>query len=68
MAYTKLDSEECFLKKAEKYFVVTDSCIGCAVCTQVCPRGNYSLETGGVKAQGEIPQRAPLAHGHQAGE
>ena len=53
MAYTKLDPEVGFLKKAEKYFVVTDSCIGCAVCTQVCPRGNYSLETDGVKAQGD---------------
>lgn len=53
MAYTKLDPEVGFLKKAEKYFLVTDSCIGCAVCTQVCPRGNYSLETGGVQAQGD---------------
>ena len=53
MAYTKLDPEVGFLKKAEKYFHITDSCIGCAVCTQVCPRGNYSLETGGVQAQGD---------------
>ena len=53
MAYTKLDPEVGFLKKAEKYFHITDSCIGCAVCTQVCPRGNYSLETDGVKAQGD---------------
>ena len=53
-------------------------------CTQFCPRGNYSLETGWrtgarrlrvllclhseLSAEGEIPQRAHLAHGHQAGE
>ena len=53
MAYTGLDPEVGFLKKSEKYFVVTDRCIGCSVCTDVCPRGNYSLTSDGVKTAGD---------------
>lgn len=53
MAYTGLDPEVGFLKKSEKYFVVTDRCIGCGVCTDVCPRGNYSLTGDGVKTSGD---------------
>ncbi|HCC88230.1 MAG TPA: (4Fe-4S)-binding protein, partial [Prevotella sp.] len=53
MAYTGLDPEVGFLKKSEKYFVVTDRCIGCGVCTDVCPRGNYSLTSDGVKTSGD---------------
>lgn len=33
MAYTRLDSEVGFMRKSEKYFVITDRCIGCGVCT-----------------------------------
>lgn len=53
MAYTGLDPEVGFLKRSEKYFVVTDRCIGCGVCTDVCPRGNYSLTSNGVKTDGD---------------
>lgn len=53
MAYTGLDPEVGFLKRSEKYFVVTDRCIGCGVCTDVCPRGNYSLTSNGVKTGGD---------------
>lgn len=53
MAYTGLDPEVGFLKRSEKYFVVTDRCIGCGVCTDVCPRGNYSLTSNGVKTEGD---------------
>ena len=53
MAYSGLDPEVGFLKRSEKYFVVTDRCIGCGICTDVCPRGNYSLTSNGVKADGD---------------
>lgn len=33
MAYTRLDPEVGFMRKSEKYFVITDRCIGCGVCT-----------------------------------
>jgi len=53
MAYTGLDPEVGFLKRSEKYFVVTDRCIGCGICTDVCPRGNYLLTSNGVKTDGD---------------
>ena len=53
MAYSGLDPEVGFLKRSEKYFVVTDRCIGCGICTDVCPRGNYSLTSNGVKTDGD---------------
>ncbi|MGN1241007.1 MAG: 4Fe-4S binding protein [Alloprevotella sp.] len=43
MAYTRLDPEVGFMIKSEKYFVITDRCIGCGVCTDICPRGYYYL-------------------------
>lgn len=53
MAYTGLDPEVGFLKRSEKYFAVTDRCIGCGICTDVCPHGNYSLTSNGVKTNGD---------------
>lgn len=53
MAYTGLDPEVGFLMDSAKYFTVTDACIGCGICTNVCPRGNYELTSRGVKAQGD---------------
>lgn len=53
MAYSELDPEVGFLKRSEKYFVVTDRCIGCGICTDVCPRGNYSQTANGVKNDGD---------------
>ena len=53
MAYAGLDPEVGFLKRSEKYFVVTDRCVGCGVCTDVCPRGNYSLTGNAVKTDGD---------------
>ena len=53
MAYTGLDPEVGFLKRSEKYFIVNDRCVGCGVCTDVCPRGNYSLTSNGVKTNGD---------------
>ena len=53
MAYTHLDPEIGFLMRSEKYFQVTDACIGCAICTEVCPRGNYVLTSTGVKTEGD---------------
>lgn len=42
-----------FLVKSEDSFAITADCIGCGICTEVCPRGNYSLTSGGVKTEGE---------------
>ena len=53
MQLSGLDPEVGSLMKSEKYFTVTDACIGCAVCTEVCPRGNYELTSTGVKTQGD---------------
>ncbi len=53
MAYTGIDPEVGFLKRSEKYFAVTDRCIGCGICTDVCPHGNYSLTSNGVKTNGD---------------
>lgn len=53
MTYTGLDPEVGFLMKSEKYFTVTDACIGCGVCVSVCPRNNYELTVQGVKMQGD---------------
>ena len=53
MAYTHLDPEVGFLMRSEKYFQVTDACISCAICTTVCPRGNYELASTGVKTEGD---------------
>lgn len=48
-----LDPEVGFLKRSEKYFVVTKNCIDCGACTDVCPRGNYELTSNGIKMQGD---------------
>lgn len=53
MAYTHLDPEVGFLMRSEKYFQVTDACISRAICTTVCPRGNYELASTGVKTEGD---------------
>lgn len=53
MALTKLDPEVGFLMKSEKYFTVTDACIGCGACTYVCPRGNYSRGNNGIQIEGD---------------
>lgn len=53
LAYTRLDPEVGFLMKSEKYFTVTDACIGCGVCVSVCPRNNYELTAQGVRTQGD---------------
>ena len=53
MAFSGIDPDKGFVMKSEKSFVVTDACIGCGVCTYVCPRGNYSLTSQGVKAVGD---------------
>lgn len=53
MNYTGMDPEVGFLMKSEKYFTVTDACIGCVVCVSVCPRGNYKLGACGVEMRGD---------------
>ncbi|MDO4161185.1 MAG: EFR1 family ferrodoxin [Prevotellaceae bacterium] len=53
MERAQLDPEVGFLMKSEKYFAIEDSCIGCGICTYVCPQGNYQLTSQGVKTQGD---------------
>lgn len=48
-----IDPEKGFQMKSETSFMVTSACIGCNVCTQVCPRGNYRLTPHGVKIEGD---------------
>ena len=53
LARTGIDPETGFAVRSEKYFHVTDACIDCAICTEVCPRGNYELTSNGVKMNGD---------------
>ncbi|MDO4929546.1 MAG: EFR1 family ferrodoxin [Bacteroidales bacterium] len=53
MQRSGLDPEVGFLMKCEKHFRVTPDCIGCGICTDVCPRGNYSLGSQGVALSGD---------------
>lgn len=48
-----IDPEVGFIKRSESSFVVADACIGCGICTEVCPRGNYKLTAGGVSVHGD---------------
>lgn len=41
-----------FLMRSQDAFLITDACIGCAICTEVCPRDNYELTSTGVKTEG----------------
>lgn len=53
MQRSGLDPQVGFLMKSEKYFTVTDACIGCSICTYVCPRGNYELTSKGAEMSGD---------------
>lgn len=48
-----VNPEVCFKMMSQEAFAVTDSCIGCGICTEVCPRGNYTLTSTGVKTEGD---------------
>lgn len=53
MAYAKIDPEVGFLMKSERSFTVTEACVECGVCVNVCPRGNYELTAKGVRMSGD---------------
>lgn len=53
MARSGCDPDVGFLLRSEDYFTVNDACIGCGVCADVCPRGNYELTAGNVKTHGD---------------
>lgn len=73
MEFTGMDPEVGFLLKSQENFRVTDACIGCGACVSLCPRGNYSMTSGGVKIEGDCefcfaciqncPQRHPFLRG-----
>lgn len=48
-----VDPETGFLLHSQDAFAITDDCIDCGICTEVCPRGNYSLTSEGVKTEGD---------------
>ena len=47
-----VNPETGFLLHSQDAFTVTDACIGCGICTEVCPRDNYALTSTGVKTEG----------------
>lgn len=53
IAATGIDPEKGFTWDSAQCFTVTNACIGCGVCADVCPRGNWSLTSSGVKTEGE---------------
>lgn len=54
LARTGIDPEQGFLLRSEKYFDIDPgTCIGCAACVEVCPRGNYELTARGVTTKGD---------------
>ena len=52
LARTGINPETGFVLKSGNYFTVTDACIGCGACVAVCPKGNYSMSSQGVKTDG----------------
>ena len=50
---TGINPEVGFLMQSQNAFIVTDACIGCGICAEVCPRGNYKLTSQGVKMEGD---------------
>lgn len=53
LANTGLNPKVGYLKRSERCFVVTENCIGCGACTEVCPRGNYKFTSEGIKTTGD---------------
>lgn len=53
MVRARLDPDTGFLLKSEKCFTITDNCIGCGICTDVCPRGNYGFTSQGIVTEGD---------------
>lgn len=47
-----VNPETGFLLHSQDAFTITDACIGCGICTEVCLRGNYELTSTGVKTEG----------------
>ncbi|MBQ7639388.1 MAG: EFR1 family ferrodoxin [Bacteroidales bacterium] len=52
-----------FATRAEQLVIVGEGCIGCGVCTHVCPHGNWRLEpvASGLRARCEGPCETCLA-------
>lgn len=77
-----IDPDVGFLVDSAALFAVTDACIGCGTCVNVCPRANYSLsgqgEGSGITIEGSCevcfaciqncPQKAILFAKNEQGE
>ena len=50
---TGINPEVGFLMQSQDAFIVTDACIGCGICAEVCPRGNYKLTSQSVTTEGD---------------
>ena len=46
------DSGEHRQVTADQMFKISEACIGCGICVQVCPRGDYKIEQDFAVAQG----------------
>ena len=49
---TGINPEIGFVIQSENYFTITDACIGCGACINVCPKGNYRFTSQGIKTEG----------------
>ena len=45
----KLDPEQDFRAKGQEMYRITEACVGCGICTRVCPRGSIRLVDGKAK-------------------
>ena len=51
-----------FPVNSESLFEITGNCVDCAICTEVCPRGNYRLTSTGVKTEGDCEYCLACVH------
>lgn len=49
---TGINPEIGFVIQSENYFTITDACIGCGACINVCPKGNYRFTSQRIKTEG----------------
>ena len=51
-----------FPVNSESLFEINGNCVDCAICTEVCPRGNYRLTSTGVKTEGDCEYCLACVH------
>lgn len=53
---------ELFPVRSEDLLVITDRCVSCGLCSQVCPRGNFHLVDSGAQNEGDCEYCLACAH------